>query len=533
MRVYKPKWKDAEGKSTIYGNWYIEIRDHLETVRRFKGFENKKATEELGRKLERLVQYRVAGEEPDVLMVRWLETLPERLRDKLAAIGVLDQKRVAAGKSLEDHIEDFKAALAAKGNTTKHVGQVVARVKRVIEKAGFKVWTDISPSNVEQCLADMREGEKGISIQTSNFHLQAIKQFCKWMVREGRASKSPIDHLSQLNVKTDQRHKRRALTADEIDDLLTAARKGPKIHGMEGKDRAMLYLLALVTGLRWAELRSLTASSFALDASPPTVKVEAGYSKRRREDVLPLREDTAEALKTYLALKLPKARAFPMWKDRGAEMLKKDLKAAKIEYETDQGYADFHSLRHSFITSLAQSGVHPKTAQGLARHSTITLTMDRYSMSVLSDQAEALARLPGHVIQEKEQLRATGTMDVSPVNHVASYVPKQGSFSEFLLDRLRQLRCDPSPTPETSETPQKDAYRRFAPLPGPFAHFISGTPSRTRTCDLRFRKPTLYPTELWAHTVPVEVHVILPERGPATVIIRRDAPDPMVIMIHL
>jgi hypothetical protein len=30
---------------------------------------------------------------------------------------------------------------------------------------------------------------------------------------------------------------------------------------------------------------------------------------------------------------------------------------------------------------------------------------------------------------------------------------------------------------------------------------FSGTPGRTRTCDLRFRKPPLYPTELQAHRV--------------------------------
>src|SRR5881396_2646249 len=27
----------------------------------------------------------------------------------------------------------------------------------------------------------------------------------------------------------------------------------------------------------------------------------------------------------------------------------------------------------------------------------------------------------------------------------------------------------------------------------------SGAPSKTRTCDLRIRSPTLYPAELWAH----------------------------------
>lgn len=41
--------------------------------------------------------------------------------------------------------------------------------------------------------------------------------------------------------------------------------------------------------------------------------------------------------------------------------------------------ADFHALRHTYITNLATAGVSPKTAQTLARHSTITLTMDRYT----------------------------------------------------------------------------------------------------------------------------------------------------------
>jgi len=56
--------------------------------------------------------------------------------------------------------------------------------------------------------------------------------------------------------------------------------------------------------------------------------------------------------------------------------------------------ADFHALRHTFITNLANSGVHPKVAQALARHSTITLTMDRYTHTVVGEQTAALAALP-------------------------------------------------------------------------------------------------------------------------------------------
>ena len=52
-----------------------------------------------------------------------------------------------------------------------------------------------------------------------------------------------------------------------------------------------------------------------------------------------------------------------------------------LAYRNQQAHvADFHALRHTFITNLAESGVHPKLAQELARHSTITLTMDKYTM---------------------------------------------------------------------------------------------------------------------------------------------------------
>ncbi len=55
---------------------------------------------------------------------------------------------------------------------------------------------------------------------------------------------------------------------------------------------------------------------------------------------------------------------------------------------------DWHSLRHSFITNLAAGGVAPKLAQTLARHSTITLTLDRYTHTFSGDDAAALLALP-------------------------------------------------------------------------------------------------------------------------------------------
>ena len=57
----------------------------------------------------------------------------------------------------------------------------------------------------------------------------------------------------------------------------------------------------------------------------------------------------------------------------------------------------FHALRMTFITNLTQSGVSPKTAQVLARHCDINLTMNTYTMLGVMDTAaavEGVSRFP-------------------------------------------------------------------------------------------------------------------------------------------
>ena len=92
-------------------------------------------------------------------------------------------------------------------------------------------------------------------------------------------------------------------------------------------------------------------------------------------------------------------------------MLRNDLHTAKVSYATDAGLADFHSLRHTFVSNLAAGGVHPKLAQQLARHSTIALTMDRYTHVGLLDMTAALESLPVVTAPESQTMRATGTTD--------------------------------------------------------------------------------------------------------------------------
>jgi len=128
---------------------------------------------------------------------------------------------------------------------------------------------------------------------------------------------------------------------------------------------------------------------------PAMVTVEAAHSKHRRTDVLPLRKATAMVLAAHVTDMPPVAKVFTAMPTKTVDMIRFDLEAAEIPYVDDSGrYADFHALRHTFITNLARSGVHPKVAQDLARHSTIQLTLDRYTHTALETQVEALEKLP-------------------------------------------------------------------------------------------------------------------------------------------
>jgi integrase len=455
MRVFKATYKDRKGKARESSKWYVEFKDHNEAVRRLPAFTDRGESERLGRNLEELVACRINGERPDKELRKRLSLLPSRLRDKLIKLGLLRPEIAAASKTLARHIDDFEAALKRKNNSAGHVSLTVKRVRTLFEGCGFNAWSDVEGEAIERWLEKRREAEnepdpaKGkcprkpkrrtIGMQTTNYYVGAAKQFCKWMVRERRATESPLEHLGRLNAADDRRHDRRALSVDEVRRLLTVAHNGSESYGMPGTERRLLYVLALQSGLRANELRSLTRSSFDFRLKPATVTVEAGSSKRRRRDTLPLRVDTAAELHAHLAAKHPGAPAFclPPKYDM-ADMLQVDLDTARAAWLKEPGtveekarreqssflryvdeagrYADFHSLRHTFLTNLARSGVHPKVAQALARHSTITLTMDRYSHTVLGEQSEAVEALPDLGPATVEAMRATGTDDAAALS---------------------------------------------------------------------------------------------------------------------
>ena len=245
-------------------------------------------------------------------------------------------------------------------------------------------------------LALQAQACRGMSVATSNGYVTSIKQFTRWLSK-GKRRRIPLDPLSgltRLNGKADRRVRRRALPPASFAAFMDTARTGRPLKGLDGPSRVLLYHLAARTGLRAHEIATLTPASFDLDA--PSVSVVAAYAKNRTEAVLPLTAELAGQLRQYCQGRPRTQPVFPgpWWLD-AAELVLADLQAAGLPYVDEDGEVyDFHALRHQFISDLAAAGVHPADAQKLARHSSITLTMDVYTHVRLSNLQAALDRLP-------------------------------------------------------------------------------------------------------------------------------------------
>ena len=385
--------------------WYVEWRDHRGNRHRWAGFADRRSTEALGHRLETLARCVLIGCKPDSDTADWLAGLPFRTTQRLAALGLGGR----AEADLVAQLVDYRRALEARELSPVHVSWTVATVEKMLTAIKASTLADVTPARVVAYLAQLREKRR--SAATRNRHLKALKAYLNWLVREERSVANPIAHVAALNEETDRRHDRRALSEAEISALLATTASGPDRFGLSGSDRAMLYRLALETGLRLNELRSLRVCDAELGGDQPCLTVRAAFSKRRRMDRQPIPLVLARELAERVADRLPAAPLVALPRQyQVIKMLRADLAAAAVEYEDASGrFADFHALRHTYITRLSLVADSFATLQALARHSTPVLTA-RYShprLSSLRSAVESLTPLAaGHPEKRKPRRRS-------------------------------------------------------------------------------------------------------------------------------
>lgn len=395
MSVRKQTYRDRKtGEKRRSSHWYVRLRDPFDVMRDVRAFTDQGLSLEYERRLKRLVDCRIMREPPPAELLCWIEGLPQDMQQRLVELHLIDQARMAAMRPVGELVDTWALALRARSNTEHHVRQQCARARRVLAGIRAHAWADVTAPAVESYLAGLRE--RGLGAQTSNLLLQAIRQLARWLVREGLVHSNPLQHAQPVRVEVDVRRRRAALTVEQGLRLLEVTRAGPFRIGTSGPARALLYRLALETGLRRGEIARLRVCDLRLRDAQPTLRVPASSSKRRREDVIVLRPTLAAELERLVVGRLPTAR---VWHGAGKRkwigMLQADCAAAGIPTVTGDGAViDFHALRHTFATWLALANVPPKVTQSLMRHCTIALTMNVYSHVDRRVQADALRALP-------------------------------------------------------------------------------------------------------------------------------------------
>lgn len=397
------------------GNIYvIDYYDAKGVRRRKTGFRDKGLTKELAAKLEREKRLTKKGL-ADPREAKWAE---------------------AEAKALDEHVEDWAADLRGAKRTEQHVKLCCSRVRRLLGLTAASRISDLDPSAFQGAIGRLHDHE-GLSLQSCLHYVRAVKQFSKWLRDAGRCRDARLAPLKGYNPATDRRHKRRELADGELVAVIRAAERNGSVGGMVGLDRAALYLLAATSGLRASELASLTPDSFILDGDPPVVIVEAKRSKRRKRDTQPLPREVAAILRAWLEGHEPGKPCFTFNPKKGAAMIRKDLATARVAWlaeattsaerearaesdflrrENGAGeVADFHSLRHSYVSRLVRSGVNPKVAQRLARHSTAELTLSRYAHADVADGAAALERVPSLVSGAMGSQRESALLSALPL----------------------------------------------------------------------------------------------------------------------
>ncbi|MDP9469475.1 MAG: tyrosine-type recombinase/integrase [Chloroflexota bacterium] len=204
---------------------------------------------------------------------------------------------------------------------------------------------DVTGDDLNAFLADL--GRRGLSGVSRARKLAAIREFYRFLKLSGTVVESPVEGL---NTPKREKRGRSYLTPEEYNRLLVAA-------GGHPRDFCILTLF-LQTGIRISELCALRLDDIDLAASTLHVRVGKGMASRTIE----LEKKALRSLKTWLSLR----EASPydhLFLNRDGEPLKEwGVRDLLEKYRTQAGITKKvtpHSLRHTFASAKAQSGVSP------------------------------------------------------------------------------------------------------------------------------------------------------------------------------
>jgi integrase/recombinase XerD len=236
-----------------------------------------------------------------------------------------------------------------------------------LEGRGITGWEAVSLAGLKDYLAVLEV--RGVSARSRARKLSALRQFFRFLMREGKLDANPVELLDSPRLP---QRLPKVLSEAEVEALLNAP---DPATALGQRDSALLELL-YATGLRVSELVGLNLKQLDLRRG-----VVRPLGKGSKERVVPMVAPAVEKIQLYLSqgrAQLLKGRqsSYLFVNQRGGRLTRQGFWKILRRYARESGVRQLspHTLRHSFATHLLSRGANLRVLQMLLGHADLATT---------------------------------------------------------------------------------------------------------------------------------------------------------------
>jgi len=308
------------------------------------------------------------------------------------------------GGAVREYLEYLVVERGLAVNTVESYRRDLDRYQSVLAVRGATGLGDVTPADVAEFLASMREGDadhQPLAVSSAARAVTAVRGLHAYAAAHHLADTDPA---REVTPPTPSRRLPKAITLAEVERLLDAAGSPGEAEPRLLRDRALLEFL-YSTGARISEATGLDIDELRLD-SDPLVRLAGKGGKHR---LVPVGSYAVRALEAYLVRARPalaaagkRASVGPavFLNARGGRLTRQGAWGVLHAAADRAGLPDVspHTLRHSFATHMLDGGADIRVVQELLGHASVAttqiytlITVDRLREVYASSHPRALS----------------------------------------------------------------------------------------------------------------------------------------------
>jgi integrase/recombinase XerD len=289
----------------------------------------------------------------------------------------------AAGQAIQGYLQHLVVERGLAANTVESYRRDLRRYEASLAGAGKARLGDVTPADVAEFLATLREGDaehEALAVSSAARAVIAVRGLHAFAAAQGLAETDPA---RDVPPPTPPRRLPKAITVAEVERLLAASGPGPDDLSADPRllrDRALLEFL-YGTGARVSEATGMDVDELHLD-DDPVVRLAGKGGKYR---VVPVGSYAVRALEAYLVRARPALAAASrrisvspavFLNARGGRLTRQGAWGVLHAAAERARLPDVspHTLRHSFATHMLDGGADIRVVQELLGHASVATT---------------------------------------------------------------------------------------------------------------------------------------------------------------